>query len=47
MSSIDVDEDLKMWFRNTDWNKDKQIDLDEFINIYAHLLGYNRCFPNP
>ena len=37
--STNVHEDEKMWFRNADWNKDEQIDLNEFINIYGHLMG--------
>ena len=48
LSSVtNVEEDLKMWFKNADFNLDQQIDQDEFINIFGYLMGYKKCEPSP
>ena len=48
LSSVtNVEEDLKMWFKNADFNLDQQIDQDEFTNIFGYLMGYKKCEPSP
>ena len=46
-SSTNIENDLNMWFKNADYNHDKQIDKDEFINIFGYLNGYTKCSPSP